>query len=109
MKNTNRKVNDLEFRWTNSLGKNPEHYPEIVRWYNRKDGDDFCCTLLYWVRDREGWDIKFVGDRPFDTEIDARVLWILMQYGQTVASAEFRITEQLNEITLREGAYDNVT
>lgn len=86
-----KRIADLEFRWTQSLGRDGERYPEIVRWYNRAEGDSFCCTVLYWVRDSEGWDIKFVGDRPFDSELDQDLLWALMRYGQSLASAEYKL------------------
>lgn len=86
-----KKVQNLEFRWTRSLGKDSQSYPEIVRWYDRAEGDAFCCTLLYWVKDSEGWDIKFVGDRPFDPELDQDLVWALMRYGQSQAHAEYKL------------------
>ena len=94
----NKRVYDLEFRWTLSYGENATKYPEIVRWYERKEGDPFCCTLLYWVRDSEGWRITFVGDRPFDNEVDKDALWALMKYGQSVSDAQFKLESDMRDL-----------
>ncbi len=96
-----KKVQNLEFRWTQSLANKPERYPEIVRWYDRAEGDSFCCTVLYWIKDSEGWSVKFVGDRPFDPELDQDLFWALMRYGQSQADAEYTLDQYITETQTR--------
>lgn len=87
----NKRIDHLEFRWAKL--NETDRYPEIVQWCNRVAGDSYCYTLLYWVQDSEGWNVKFVGSRPFDdSKFDHSLLWHLMQYGQSVADAEFKLT-----------------
>ena len=88
-----KRIGNLEFRWTRSYGASEATYPEIVCWFPCSDNQaETCYTLMHWVRGSEGWDIRFVGDRPFDQDrFDREILWQLMQYGQSLADAEFRI------------------
>ena len=58
---------------------------ELVSWQN--DGEkDYCFTLAYFVRDKEGYYLKFVGDRPFEYihDIDVPMLWKLLSYAQEI-------------------------
>jgi hypothetical protein len=94
---------NLEFRWTKTLGKNSYEYPEIICWQKNKkyiEGidiplpvpDEFCYTLAYWVKDSEGWDLKFVGNRPFqDDQFKSRLFWELAHLGQQIVDAEYRM------------------
>jgi len=93
------KLNNLEFRETQSFGsKIPYTYYEIIEWYNNNDtAKRYCITVLSWSKGSEGWDIKFVGDRPFSDTIDADDLWALMRYGNAVTNAIFGLEEYTNE------------
>lgn len=81
------RVDNLEFR-RNQTGREAE----IVFWNTNGDGREYCYTLLWYKRDREGYYIEFVGRRPLDRKFD-NALWALMEYGQDVLDAEFRLSE----------------
>ena len=79
---------NLEFR------RNQEGRPaEIVRWAKNGDGTEYCWTLLWYRQDKEGYFVEFVGRRPFDNNSDN--LWEMMEYGQEVLDAEFKLEERL--------------
>jgi hypothetical protein len=92
------KLSNLEFRETQSYGsKIPCTYYEIVEWLGAGTSKQYCITVLSWSKGSEGWDIKFIGDRPFSDTIDTDDLWALMRYGNTVTNAVFRLEEYTNE------------
>ena len=77
------RVNDLEFR------RNGLSNAEIVRWQVQGE-KEFCYTLLWFKKDDEGYYIQFVGARPLEIE-DRETLWKLMDYGQAVLTAEYKL------------------
>jgi hypothetical protein len=84
------RVDNLEFR---NMGGTRS--PEIVAWKSYEDssrGEEFCYTLLWWKKDREGYYIEFVSDRPLN-EDNQETLMKLMKYGQAVLTAEFKLLE----------------
>lgn len=82
------RINNLEFR------RNGEkRSPEIIKWNVNNTGTEFCFTLLWYIKGREGWEIQFVGDRPLH-EADPIELFELMRYGQTVLGAETKLMER---------------
>ena len=84
----NKRIGNLEFR------RNKEGRPaEIIRWAQNGDGTEYCYTLLWYQRGREGFYVEFVGRRPFDDDADN--LWEIMEYGQAVLDAEFELEEKL--------------
>jgi hypothetical protein len=84
------RVNNLEFiRNRNSL---PNRDPEMVAYDNDVSGKEFKYTLLFWKKNKEGWQVEFVGGRPMDIN-DRETLWYLLEYGQAVLDAEFRLLE----------------
>jgi hypothetical protein len=84
----NLRKGNLEFR------RNKEdRQSEIVRWAQNGDGTEYCYTLLWYQQDEEGYYIEFVGRRPFDDNSDN--LWEIMEYGQEVLDAEFKLEERL--------------
>ena len=101
---TIRKFNDLEFRKTDFIGKEG-HYYEIVCWYQMEDAVDskpYCYTLLQWFCNSEGWDIKFVGDRPFKyiqeeltKSVPLNKFWSFLEFCQAYLDNEFRFEENL--------------
>jgi len=71
------KIGELELRSTDDKAL------EIVRWeeaaYSR---DPYCYTLAYWKDIDEGYDLLFVGSRPFHEGVDSSVFWYLGKTGQ---------------------------
>lgn len=49
---------------------------------SNNDGKEFNFTIAYWIKGSEGFDLKFVGDRPFSVEIDRDTFWKLAEFGQ---------------------------
>ena len=81
----NMHINDIEFRMLDN------HNPEIVEWFE-SNGKPTCCTLLWFKKGSEGYYVEFVGDRPFQHE-DTECLWKLMEYGQSVLNARFKLED----------------
>jgi hypothetical protein len=77
---------EFEFR----RNENHEHDrdPEIVQW--AENGTEYCFTLLWFKKVTDDWYIEFVGNRPLTVE-NRETLWKLMEYGQTVLDAEFKL------------------
>lgn len=82
------KINNIEFRKSFPLGNKKDYYYEIVEWFE----SGTCCTLLRWEMCEEQPDIRFVGSRPFSYE-DKETLWKLMEYGQDVIQAEYKLKD----------------
>lgn len=91
--NINKKVKNLEFRWTKSYGLGSGDYPEIVFWKTSESGKDYCYTVARWEIGGEGWELKFVGSRPFNDEIDKDLFWKMIKFGDKVSNAFFELTE----------------
>lgn len=88
----NYRIDDLEFRWVQSEVRFPadDRFPEIVRWeYSETSEREFCYTLAVWVKDDEGYDLKFIGDRPFSDNVNSDMFWELAKYGQKIVNARF--------------------
>lgn len=86
----NFKIENLE---TRSCGKNlsneGEHdRAEIVAWGKNIEGKDFCWTIAYWELDKEGYYLKFVGNRPF--EKDSESFMKLAKLGQKVLDSLYQ-------------------
>lgn len=67
---------------------------EVVKWFDKgknADGKETCYTLLYWIRDSEGYDMRFVGNRPFIelTADEISTLWPIMDAMQKFLDALF--------------------
>jgi len=92
------RFDNLEFRWTESFGEGKTQYPEIVCWVKKSDGSEYCYTLALWDKDSEGWDLKFIGNRPFDKEnVDSNLFWELARFGNIVANAEWELKQVIRE------------
>lgn len=83
----NKRIGDIEFRW---MG---DRKPEIVQWNTDGNGKDYCFTLLWFSKDKEGYYVEFVGDRPLNYH-DTETLWKLMRYGNSVCNATFKLEEE---------------
>lgn len=91
----NFRIKQLELRsCTEQLLINGEHTTaEIVKWWNNKNEKPSCYTLAYWKKDKEGFYLTFVGDRPFDPDVDKDNFWLLAKQGQQLLDIKFRIDE----------------
>lgn len=54
---------------------------ELLKW-----SEDTCYTLLYWKCNRDGYEVKFVHDRPFTNigDKDLLIIWEQMIKAQEV-------------------------
>jgi hypothetical protein len=87
-----KRIDDLELR----LISGEKNY-NILRWFEREDGSEYCYVLAYFIKSSEGYDLKFVGPRPFEVE-NKDLFWALINYGQKVIDAEFELEERLKEL-----------
>lgn len=89
----NFKLKNLELRTCdkNLVGDTEHTTAEIIQWEIRGDEDKFCFVVAYWIKSREGYDLQFVGQRPFDTDRD--IFWKLAKVGQTFLNETFNIME----------------
>lgn len=89
------RIDDLEFRKGTNFGENLETSYEIVRWQpnkNFKNGpSEMCYSIVWWHKRKEGYELSFIGERPFEAEVDKEVLWDLMEYGANILSAKFEL------------------
>lgn len=81
---------NLEYRHLSEARRDAE----IVAWRNDGKGGEYCYTLLFWRKDKEGYFIEFVGGRPLNKNIDKDVLFKLMRYGQAVLDAAFEVEHE---------------
>lgn len=81
----NLRIEDLEVRSCNIhlLSDGEHNRAEIVEWSKGRDKtQSHSCTLAYWNLDEEGYDLQFVGGRPFDT--DTGIFMKLAKHGQQI-------------------------
>ena len=70
----------IEFRYSEFNGKY-----ELVRWF---DDDEGCYVIAFFDRDKEGYDMRTVGDRFFDDE-DA---WVVCKQALAFLNDIFSLT-----------------
>lgn len=87
------RIDNLEVRSCGEhlLQKNPHNTAEILRWefHENDPGVEFCYVLAYWVKNKEGYDLSFVNDRPFDKDIPDDTFMFLAGEGQKILNTEF--------------------
>lgn len=85
----NFRINNLEMRsCSNHLLNKGEHTTaEIVKWAKDKDNKEYCWTVAYWIKGKEGFDLQFVGSRPFD--IKAKNFMKVAKQGQQMLDDAF--------------------
>ena len=73
------RIEDFELRSCNkNLISEGEHTRgEIVQWAKHST---HCWTVAYWDEGSEGYDLRFVGDRPF--KCDPETFFVLARMGQ---------------------------
>jgi hypothetical protein len=60
----------------------------VVKW-ERKDEDQYCYVLAYWEEGKEGYDLHFVGTRPFANDVSPSIFMSLAKTGQSLLDAVF--------------------
>ena len=100
------RIKDLEVR---SCGKGLildkiHDTAEIIKWsmatYNHDDEHqkkNYCYVLAYWTKEKEGYDLKFVGSRPFDNLVDRHHFWTLAKIGQEFLDIWFEMEKEEKE------------
>jgi hypothetical protein len=69
----NTRIDDLELRSCGEhlLAEGVKHNTaEIVKWAKDAGKKEYCWTVAYWNKHKEGYDLRFVGNRPFDVNSD---------------------------------------
>jgi len=59
------------------ITNNEHNCAKIICWQ-----DKFCYVIAYWKLDDEGFDLIFVGSRPFEEHINATNFMLLAKEGQ---------------------------
>lgn len=64
---------------------------EVVKWNKNSDGKDYCFTIAFFKRCSEGYELKFVGDRPFrHIPINELIsLWNILKFCQSILNDYF--------------------
>ena len=52
---------------------------------------EYCYTLAYWVRDSEGYSLRFIGNRPLEDDVSYTIFHYLAKYGQMQLDAYFDV------------------
>ena len=80
---------DIEFRWSKCNNKY-----ELVKWMEDPYGfkDPTCYVVAFFDKDKEGYDMRTVGDRFFEDK-DA---WVVGKYGLEFLNEVFEI-ERIEE------------
>ena len=71
----------------------PNETIDFVKWQVDSSGKRSCFSLAYQTKDSEGYELNFVGDRPFkyiESE-DIEVIWKAMKVAQKVLDGWFEL------------------
>lgn len=88
MKKCSARIENLEFRTCDEylIANDDENHTtgEIIkRWENSINWGVHC--VAYWKRNNDGeYNLRFVGDRPFQQGIDPQDFMTLAKYGQKI-------------------------
>jgi hypothetical protein len=77
------RINDLEARSCDRhlFISEPHDRAEIVKW-GSDNKERHCFTVAYWEKSKDGYNLKFVGNRPF--EIDTILFMDIAKQGQRI-------------------------
>lgn len=73
----------------------PNETIDLIKWFDRGE-KRLCYSLAYFIRKEEGYDLRFVGSRPFE-DIDAEdvpEVWEALKTAQAVLDAFFKGDEE---------------
>lgn len=64
---------------------------DFVKWNTDSTGRKYCFSLAYFVRDSEGYDLRFVGSRPFEyiADEDVKIVWSALKHAQEILNEFF--------------------
>ena len=79
---------NIEFRWSKYNNKY-----ELVKW-NGDPNSETCYVLAFFDKDKEGYDMRTVGDRFFEDK-DA---WVVGKYALEFLNAIFQIEKDEEEL-----------
>ena len=73
---------------------------DFVFWERDKYEKDYCFSLAHWIRDPEGYYLRFVGDRPFQyiASEDIPFVWNALNSAQKVLDAFFAISDEEDQL-----------
>ena len=85
----NSRINNLEVRSCGKhlLSDNEHNRAEIVKWAKDTSEKEYCWTVAYWSKGKEGYDLQFVGGRPFET--NSELFMKLAKQGQQMLDDVF--------------------
>ena len=85
------RIENIEFR---EVPKEPEKY-ELVQW-NEKNNEEgeWCIVLAFYILRSEGYEIRTIGSRLFETDND-KLTWAMLRYGQAICDAKFNLSEEI--------------
>ena len=80
----------IEFRWSTCNNKY-----ELVKWYQSNgSGQENCYVIAFFDKDKEGYDMRTIGDRFFEHK-DA---WVVGKYALEFLNAIFDIEKEEEEL-----------
>lgn len=68
---------------------------DLIKWDRHDDNNkEYCFSLAYWERDKEGYDLTLVGSRIFEyiDEEDLEEVWKQLKVAQKMLDAFFEAT-----------------
>jgi len=83
---------DIEFRWSTC---NKKH--ELVKWYKPNAEDkynEYCYVVAFFDKNKEGYDMRTIGDRFFEDK-DA---WVVAKSAMSFLQDTFEIEKQEEEM-----------
>lgn len=87
------KYTNDRFRYDNDSAIRRAIPVELVKW---DEGHRYCYVVAWWIRDDEGYELHFVGGRPFRDILpeEMAAIWPQLQAAQTMLDAYFDATEE---------------
>jgi hypothetical protein len=84
---------EFSVRTTTSLDGRP--YVELVKWCEGENDRRYCYTIAYWTHDREGWNLRFVGDRMLEvSQLHIEKIWPQLCAAQIMFEAWLKDQEE---------------
>ena len=77
----------------------PNDTIDFVKWTTSSDGTKYCFSLAYWSKYSEGYELEFVGDRPFQyiASEDLEIVWKALRVAQKVLDGWFDIESTIKD------------
>ena len=77
----------------------PNETIDFVKRITNSDGAEYYLSLAYWSKDNEGYELEFVGDRPFKyiEPEDLEIVWKALRVAQKVLDAWFDMENTIED------------